>query len=193
MTAAVCLLTGFVAAAQPSTTTVPPPQEQIAAAVLAAPEDLREGAGALGYDQSGKLVTLREARNEILCLVDTPGDARFSAACYHKDLEPYMARGRELRAEGITGQKNYDIRWREIEEGKLKMARDPRTLYVLEGTGFDAATGTVKDPYRRWVFYWPYATPESTGLSTKPQAGTPWLMYPGKAGAHIMINPPKGK
>jgi hypothetical protein len=49
----------------------------------------------------------------------------------------------------------------------------------------------VADEYRRWVFYWPFATAESTGLSTKNQMGTPWLMYPGTAGAHIMISPPK--
>lgn len=193
MTTALYLLTGLFAAAQASPANVPPPQEQIAAAVLAAPEELRGGAGVLGYDQNGTLVTLRDGRNELVCLADSPGGARFSTACYHKDLEPYMARGRELRAEGITGQQSYDIRWREIEQGKLKMAREPRTLYVLEGTAFDAATGTVTDLYRRWVLYWPYATPEATGLSTKPQAGTPWLMFPGTPGAHIMISPPREK
>ena len=58
------------------------------------------------------------------------------------------------------------------------------------GKSFDAATGTITDSYLRWVIYTPYATPESTGLTTK--SGTePWLMYPGTAGAHIMISPPK--
>ena len=183
----------IVAAAPGSLSDVPPPAEQIAAAVLAAPEELRDGAGVLGYDQHGKLVTLREARNELLCLADAPDDARVSVACYHKDLEPYMARGRGLRAEGITGQKSYDIRWREIEQGTLKMAREPRTLYILEGTAYDAATGTVADAYRRWVLYWPYATAEATGLPTKAQSGAPWLMFPGTAGAHIMISPPREK
>jgi hypothetical protein len=40
------------------------------------------------------------------------------------------------------------------------------------------------------VVYVPYATPESTGLSTTPGTA-PWLMYPGTPGAHIMISPPK--
>jgi hypothetical protein len=70
------------------------------------------------------------------------------------------------------------------------MPREPRMLYVLTGKSFDPATNTIADSYLRWVIYTPYATPESTGLSTK--SGTePWLMYPGTAGAHIMISPPK--
>jgi hypothetical protein len=167
--------------------------DQSAGAVMAAPQELREGAGVLGYDGSGALVTLRESRNELICLADDPKAEGFSVACYHKDLEPYMARGRELRAQGIVDQKNYDIRWAEVEKGTLKMVREPRTLYVLEGKAFDAATGTVTEEYRRWVFYWPFATAAMTGLSTKPQAGTPWLMYPGTAGAHIMVSPPRAR
>jgi hypothetical protein len=75
--------------------------------------------------------------------------------------------------------------------GRWTMPREPRTLYVLTGTGFDAGAGKVTDAYLRWVIYVPFATPESTGLSTKPAENAPWLMYPGTAGAHIMINPSK--
>ena len=54
------------------------------------------------------------------------------------------------------------------------------------------AKGEIADSYLRWVIYTPYATPESKGLTTK--AGSePWLMYPGTAGAHIMISPPLPK
>ncbi|MGE0040904.1 MAG: hypothetical protein AB7H88_19270 [Vicinamibacterales bacterium] len=167
------------------------PAEQMAAAVLAAPAELRDGAGVLGFDADGKVVTLRPSKNDLLCLADNPANEGFEVDCYHKDLEPYMARGRELRAQGITGKASYDVRWKEVADGTLKMAREPRALYILTGKSYDAATGTVADEYRRWVFYWPFATAESTGLSTKSQTGTPWLMYPGTAGAHIMISPPK--
>ena len=71
------------------------------------------------------------------------------------------------------------------------MPRQPRTLYVLTGSGYDPATGKVADSYLRWVIYLPFATPQSTGLSTTPSDNAPWLMFPGTAGAHIMINPPK--
>ncbi len=71
------------------------------------------------------------------------------------------------------------------------MPREPRTLYVLSGSEYDSATGKVAGAYLRWVIYTPFATPESTGLSTKAAPGAPWLMFPGTAGAHIMINPPR--
>lgn len=179
-------LAPFLSAAE-----TPAPAVQIAATIQAAPPELRDGAAVLGYNSKGELITLREGKNEMICLASDPSKTAFSAACYHKDLEPYMARGRELLAQKVTGQKRNDIRWKEVADGKLKLPREPRTLYVLSGTSFDAATGKIADPYLRWVIYVPYATPESTGLSTKASDGAPWLMSPGTAGAHIMINPPK--
>jgi hypothetical protein len=171
---------------------VPPAQVQISGAVLAAPAESREGAAVLGYDaQGGGLVRLREGKNEFICLATDPTKTAFNVACYHKDLEPFMARGRELRAQKITGAKRDEIRFKEVEDGKLPMPKEPRTLYVLTGTSFDSATGKVQDPYLRWVIYVPFATPQSTGLSTKGSDGAPWLMSPGTAGAHIMISPPK--
>jgi len=170
---------------------VPSPEAQIASAVLAAPSELRDGAAVLGYNPQGEVVKLREGKNELICLASDPSRTSFSVACYHRDLEPYMARGRELVAQKITGPKRNEIRWKEVADGKLSMPRAPRTLYVLTGSGFDSSSGKVKDAYLRWVIYVPFATPESTGLSTKPSDSAPWLMSPGTAGAHIMINPPK--
>jgi hypothetical protein len=170
---------------------VPTEEMQIAAAVLAAPEEYRAGARVLGYGSNGKLTTLREGGNDFVCLADNPALEPFSVACYQKELEPYMARGRELIADGVTGKARNDIRWKEVQEGKLAMPREPHTLYVLTGKGYDSASGRVTDSYLRWVIYVPFATPESTGLSTKSSPSAPWLMDAGTAGAHIMINPPK--
>jgi len=170
---------------------IPPAEAQIAGAVLAAPAELRAGAAVLGYDAKGGRVLLREGKNEMFCLASDPTKTAFNVACYHKDLEPFMARGRQLIEEKVTGAKRSEVRFQEIKEGKLSMPKEPRTLYVLTGTSYDAATGTVKDSYLRWVIYVPFATPQSTGLSTKGSDGAPWLMAPGTAGAHIMINPPK--
>ncbi len=167
----------------------PPPAEQIAAAVLAAPADRRAGARVLGYDASGALVTLREGTNDQVCLADNPKEAGINVACYHKDLEPFMTRGRKLAAEGVKTADREDIRHKEIAAGTLAMSKEPRSLAVLTGTAFDAATGTITDAYTRWVVYTPFATPETSGLSVTPVPGGPWLMYPGKGTAHIMINP----
>ena len=164
---------------------------QLAAAIQAAPEDRRDGARVLGWDDDGNVVELRAGSNDLVCLAAMPGAPQWSVACYHESLEPFMARGRELTAQGIEGQERIDIREKEIAEGKLQMPREPRTLYVLHGSGFDAEGGEVKDAYLRWVIYTPYATAESTGLTTRPVPGAPWLMFPGTAGAHVMINPPR--
>lgn len=166
------------------------PADQIASSILAAPKERRDGATVLGYNAEGKVVMLRQGTNDLVCLADDPADKAFSVACYHKDLEPFMARGRELAAQ-YKGKERHEVRWKEVDEGKLKIPREPRLLYVLTGTGFDSAKGEVTNAYLRWVIYSPYATPESTGLSTTAAPGAPWLMYPGTAGAHIMISPPK--
>jgi len=162
--------------------------DQISAAVLAAPKDMRAGAAVLGYNDKGELVTLRKGENDLICLAADPKAKAFSVACYHKDLEPFMARGRELTAQGLKGKERHEKRWKEIEEGKLAMPKGPRTLYVLSGQGYDPAKGEVIGAEMRWVIYVPYATTESTGLPTTAGAG-PWLMFPGTPGAHIMLSP----
>jgi hypothetical protein len=161
--------------------------DQIASAVLAAPKDMRAGAAVLGYNDKGELVTLRKGENDLICLAADPKAKSFSVACYHKDLEPYMARGRELAAQGLKGKERQEKRWKEVEDGKVAMPKGAHLLYVLSGKGFDAAKGEVVDGELRWVVYIPYATPESTGLPTSGGAG-PWLMYPGTPGAHIMLS-----
>jgi hypothetical protein len=169
---------------------VAPPADQIASAILAAPKERRAAAAVLGYNDKGAVVTLREGSNDMVCLATDPKEKQFSVACYHKDLEPFMARGRELASQGAKGKDRHEQRWKEVTDGKVKMPHEPRMLYVLTGSGFDSAKGEIKDSYLRWVVYVPNATPESTGLSTTPGPG-PWLMYPGTPGAHIMISPPK--
>ena len=174
----------------PDSVAVPSLDVQVAAARLAAPEDRRSRAGVLAFAPDGRLVVARQGQNELICLADDPKKAGFQVACYHKDLEPYMARGRALKAAGVTGSENRQIRWKEIEAGKLPMPKTPTSLYVLSGLGYDQATGEVVEPYLRYVLYTPYATVESTGLTLSGSPSAPWLMFPGTPGAHIMINPP---
>jgi hypothetical protein len=171
----------------------PPKEVQIAGAVLAAPAELRDGAAVIGFDAAGKRATIREGKNELVCLADDPNRPNFEVDCYHKDLEPFMARGRELTEQKVPNAKRNEIRFKEVEDGKLKLPKEPRTLYVLTGASFDPATGKVENSYLRYVIYTPFATPATTGLSLKATEGAPWLMNPGTAGAHIMINPPRAK
>jgi len=166
-------------------------EAQMVQAVLAAPEDRRPGAMVLGFE-NGAIVPLRQGTNDLVCLADNPATPGFSVACYHRDLEPFMARGRELTAQGVTEDKVRDqTRYDEIKAGTLPMSREPRMLYVMTGKSIDAA-GNVDGAYTRWVVYVPFATGEMLGLATRPAGpGVPWLMDPGTGGAHIMISPPR--
>lgn len=173
---------------------IPDKDGQIGAAVMAAPEDMREGAAVMGYNEKGELVTLREGANDIICLADDPEQSGFNVACYHKDLQPFMARGRELRAEGKSSDEIFQIREDEVKAGKLEMPAQAATLHILSGDNgkFDPETGQVTDAYYRYVIYIPYATPESTGLPLQPRnPGDPWIMDPGTHRAHIMVTPPR--
>ena len=166
------------------------PEWQIKTAVLAAPAADRAGATVLGYDASGAVVTLRPGTNNFICLADDPKAKGFSVACYHKDLEPFMARGRALAAQGKNANEVFKIREAEVKAGQLAMP-DKSILNVTTGK-VDTATGEVTELYTRYVIYIPYATPESTGIPLTPIAdGAPWIMNPGTHRAHIMINPPK--
>lgn len=169
-----------------------PKDIQIKTAVLAAPEMYREDATVLGYNQEGKPITLREGNNGMVCLADDPNKPGISVACYGAELKPFMARGRELVAEGKSNEEKQQIRKAEIEAGTLKMPEEPAMVYVLAGeeSDYSAETGELLKSKIRYVIYKPYMTGESTGLPTKPQApGMPWLMDAGTHRSHIMITP----
>ena len=171
----------------------PTPDIQIKTAVLAAPADKQSGATVYGYSDKNEFILLRKGTNELVCLADDPAQKGLSVACYHQDLEPFMKRGRELKQAGKKPAEVQDAREQEVKAGTLKMPTHPTTLYAYsaKAENYDPLTGVVTDGYLRYVVYIPYATAESTGLSTKPEApGMPWIMDPGTHRAHIMINPP---
>jgi len=172
------------AAAKP----IPPAAQQIAAAVTALPEDLRAGAAVLGYSADGKLTSLRTAKNDMICLAPKPTDTKFHSACYHKAMEPFMARGRELREQGVKDPQVDTVRFTEVKSGKLKMPTAPTMLYQIFGGTFDPATSKVTGGQWLYVTYIPFATTATTGLSDKGRDNGPWLMYPGTPKAHIMFS-----
>ncbi|MBK5270032.1 MAG: hypothetical protein JJE22_03365 [Bacteroidia bacterium] len=171
---------------------IPSADIQIKMALLAAPLEKRDSCTVYGYSADTELVVLRKGTNELICLADDPRNPNFSVACYAKELEPFMQRGRELRKQGLKDQELFDERGKEVAAGTLQMPKQSAALYVYsaKGNDYDAATGEVKNGYLRYVIYIPFATVASTGLPEKPSAdGMPWIMFPGTYGAHIMINP----
>ena len=164
----------------------------IAASLMAAPAESRDGCKVIGDNMAGEFVTLKEGDNEFIVLADDPKKSGFNAACYHKSLEPFMARGRELRAEGKTGPEIFDIREEEAKSGKLDMGIPGATLHIYYGESdrYDPETNEVEDAQYRYVVYLPFATAESTGLPEQPIGSNhPWILNPGTHRAHIMISP----
>ncbi|MFN8542570.1 MAG: hypothetical protein U0232_34450 [Thermomicrobiales bacterium] len=185
--AAVALLSAAVVPAAGAQGTIPPKDEQVAAAVLPLPPEMRATARVLGYNAEGKLVELRAGKG-MTCLARDPKSSRFHVACYHESMEPFMLRGRELRAQGVTNAAEIDsTRFREVKAGKIAMPKFPAALYSLTDGAFDPKTGTAPGARHLYVVYIPYATSESTGLSAKPNGNQPWIMFPGTPKAHIMF------
>jgi hypothetical protein len=170
------------------TPTIAPASEQIAAAVTALPQELRTDAAVLGYSPAGKLVGLREGKNDMICLAPAPAAKAFHSACYHRAMEPFMARGRELRAQGVKDAQVDTVRFAEVKAGKLKMPTQPSMLYQIFGGTFDAAAGTVTGGRLLYVTYIPFATTATTGITSRPSDKSPWLMFPGTPKAHIMFS-----
>ncbi|MDQ2668157.1 MAG: hypothetical protein M3Z05_19475 [Gemmatimonadota bacterium] len=167
---------------------IPPASWQIAAAVTPLPEELKSGATVLGYEAAGKLVTLRAGKNDMICLAPDPAVKNFHSACYHDAMEPFMARGRALRASGVKGPQVDTVRFAEVKKGTLKVPAQPSMLYQIFGGTFDESSGKVTGGSLLYVTYVPYATTASTGITSKPSDKSPWLMFPGNPKAHIMFS-----
>jgi len=171
----------------------PPPERQIAAAESPLPEPLQKGAKVIGYNEQGKLVTLRPGSNEMICVADDPAAKRFHVACYHKSLDPFMSRGRELRAQKKSEEMIDSTRAREVRMRRWSMPSKPAALYQYFAArdSVDPGSGAVKGAQYLYVVYTPYATYKTTGITENPLSGGPWIMFPGTPFAHLMIAPQK--
>ena len=183
------LALGGAAALPAQTPAIPPAAEQMAAAVLPLPVDLRASATVLGYGPDGKMTPLRKGTGDMTCLASDPKQKEFHASCYHNDMEPFMARGRALRASGVTGGQVDTVRFKEVKEGKIKMPKSPAALSQLFGESYDPVKNEVTKAQTLYVIYIPFATGKSTGLAEKPFGKAPWVMFPGTPKAHIMFTP----
>lgn len=167
-------------------------ENQIKSAVLAAPASVRDGAHVYGFNEKGEFVTLREGTNNFIVRADDPNTPGFEVVCYPKDVEPFMARGRELRDQGKSRGEVLQMREEEMMNGTLQKPNYGSTLaiYYGENAGYNPETNELEGGQFRYVIYTPLATAESTGLPISPNGkGHPWVMFPGLYRAHIMITP----
>lgn len=170
----------------------PSASRQIAAAVSPLPEQQQATARVLGHDSQGKMVVLRQGSNDFTCIADDGVSKQFHVACYHKSLEPFMARGRELHAMKKSREAIDSVRGADIKAGRYSMPTRPAALYQYYASRDSVeASGTVTGASYLYVVYTPYATQKTTGITENPIDGGPWIMYPGKPWAHLMIAPQK--
>ena len=194
-----CLSVALVACNKAAPPAAEPPSGQAAepsrlaaadlvdAAVTPLPAEFQAGATVLGPDSAGSRAVLRQGTGDMICLAPNPADSSFHAACYHRSLEAFMARGRALRAAGTVGPEVDSVRFREIRAGTLEMPKSPAVLYQYFGGHYDPATRKVPGALSLYVVYIPGATGASTGLTEKPSETDPWIMFPGTPKAHIMF------
>jgi hypothetical protein len=184
----VALLASTGVAAQNPARPLPTVEQQIGAAVFALPKDMRDSATVMGYRSTDKLEVIRVGTNGMTCLALFAIQQDFHVACYQNSMEPFMARGRELRAQGVQGDQIDSVRFREVRSGKIKMPA-LALMYQLYGgpTSFDPTTGNVTNVSQLLLLYMPYATGKSSGLSEHLNDNGPWLMFPGTPKAHMML------
>ena len=179
-------LSGFLAGA---------PQEgaasdqQIAETVKILPKDLRAGATVVTYDPAtGARKVLRQGTNFIECQTRM---ADGFTRCYDKALVPRRDLEAKLHAQKKTDAEVQAAMAAAVKDGTLP----PPPKGMMSYRGYDKPD-RIQD---LWVISLPNMTPEAVGVSTGSQRdqaiaghGLPWMMQPGKPGAHIMIpiNPP---
>ena len=158
-------------------------------AVSPLPAALQAGAAVMAF-RNGTLAEIRAGTNGMICLADDPARKGFHAACYYKSLEPFMARGRALRASGLSAEATDSVRLAELASGKLPLPTAGAALHSIshDDDAFDPSAGIPEGRRGLYVVYLPYATEASTGISATPARDRPWLMYPGKPTAHVMIS-----
>jgi len=108
-------------------------EQQIASALLAAPVEVRDKAMVYGYGESGKFMILREGSNEFVCIADNPEKDGFQVVGYHLSLEPMMAKGRTLNAQGKSREEKEAIREEEALGAKAKKRID--AIQTMKGLG----------------------------------------------------------
>lgn len=177
--AAFALATAVTAAAQTAGV-----ERQIAEAVQILPEDLRDGATVVTYDQAtGARKVLRQGTNFLEC--QPRGEDGF-ARCYNKMFGPRRDMEAKLRAEKKSDEEISAALAAAVKAGTLP----PSPPAMMAYRDYDKPDRIQK----LWVMSLPNRTPESVGVSTAPQRdaalkgeGLPWMMQPGGPGAHIMI------
>ena len=158
--------------------------DPVAHATLPLPEDLRDGARVVSYDEDGNRKVLREGSNMIECTVRN--EATGFTRCYHKSLAAESDLRAKLSAQGMGAA--------EISQAMLEARANGEIPEVPYGSLFYRLYEEEDRLKLLWVLRLPNATAEELGMSTASQRdpsldgeGLPWMMREGTPSAHLMI------
>jgi len=152
---------------------------QIKEALLPLPDALRDGATVVFDAIPGKRIVLRKGTNRLICRANT-SKILFDVHCHTEQLDAFYTRFAQLALEGKSNSEIRDTVNAEVASGKLISPPVGATVYEMSGDSSESSLPLMS------VFL-PYATAESTGLSTERDHYRPWLMWAGTAFAHVMI------
>jgi hypothetical protein len=156
------------------------PAEQIRRATSALPAALRDGATVVSYDAKGAPQILRQGDNHIFC-TDNSNAEGFNANCRGDAMRAsadFQALERAQGKDAKALQADMDAAY---ASGKLK--RPPVGTMTYQRSG-----KTEAEARSMWRMMVPNQTGESLAISTKRvNSSSPWIMYSGQAGAHIMM------
>ena len=153
-------------------------------ATLPLPEDLRQYAAVIDYDDEGNRKVLRPGRNAIECRVrdEQTGFTR----CYHRSLGAEVDMQAKLMAEGKSMQEVTAAVGEARENGEL-------TPPPLGSMAYRLYEGDDRLKLL-WVMRLPNAMAADLGMPTGSQRnaslegkGLPWMMREGTSSAHLMI------
>jgi hypothetical protein len=159
-------------------------KDPVAHAVLPLPEDLRDGAQVITYDEAGNRKVLRKGSNMMECV--TRDEESGFTRCYHKSLGAEADMRAKLTAQGMSMQEIGAAMNEARAKGELPTAPYGSLMYRLY----------EEDDRLKllWVMRLPGATSEELGMSTASQRdaslagqGLPWMMREGTPAAHLMI------
>jgi len=154
---------------------------QIAEAVSPLPESLRAGATVITRDAKGNAKVLRQGSNVITCMTLSPTvEGEFNVRCYAQGLAPEHEMMAKMLAEGKGRGETLAALKAAYQSGKLK----PPPMGTMD---YSKRWKTIADARVLWRLHLPNATAESLGLPTQPASGSPWMMWSGTLGAHIMM------
>jgi hypothetical protein len=154
--------------------------DAIEKALLAAPANLREGAGVIKWKPDFTYDTLKKGTNKLVCYDRSgfPGQQPFSIECTSTANLERAAQNLKFEAAGDKAKTQALVDAAEKDGTRVKPEYGS-VWYHLMGPDRE-------HPRTHMTIAIPGATMQSTGLADKPGQGGVWIMNPGTSTAHIM-------